>query len=180
MPGPSLRTTANIERSDDELLRIRVDTPLCKMNPMNPMQCQNGCPMVDQLTAELSLAFGWRHFAENSVEDLITPGVLADIDRYHHEVFGEPLGGGGGPGVGGGGPGGGGGGGDGGESGEGGGGGSGGDTGTVCLCTCEEYEEIQRQAQEFKDSGSRDMSAMQKIMACSMQCAMAYKDCPRT
>ena len=80
-----------IKRSDDEILEISIDTPLCELSLANFAACEDGCPVVDHFQGKLSLPFGWRYFAENKVEDLVTPGVLLDIDRYHHEVFGTPL-----------------------------------------------------------------------------------------
>ncbi|MGB5659868.1 MAG: hypothetical protein WBO54_10340 [Thermoanaerobaculia bacterium] len=188
-PGGEQPSVGRITRSDDELLEISIDTPICEMSLENMSLCRNGCPKVDHLKADLTLAFGWRHFAENEIEDLVTPAVQLDIDRYHHEVFGDPLPyptGGGGDGDGGGdGSGGNGSGADG--TGAGGGGdgsdgdGSGADgTGAdICLCTCEEYEEIQRRTEETESGGMPDMKFLAKVMRCAFECVEEYRACGR-
>ena len=70
---------------------MQVSTPLCATQTGDMTDCMEGCPIVDELDIEISLGGGWRHFAGNQPKDIVTPGVRADIDRYHHEVFGEPL-----------------------------------------------------------------------------------------
>ncbi|MGB5392547.1 MAG: hypothetical protein WBP10_20425, partial [Thermoanaerobaculia bacterium] len=173
------------------VLQISIDTPICELSLENMELCRNGCPKVDHLKADVTLAFGWRHFAEHEIEDLVTPAVQLDIDRYHHEVFGDPLpyptGGGAGSGGDGGGDGsdgdgsgadgtGAGGGGDGSD-----GDGSGADgTGAdICLCTCEEYEEIQLRTEDTGSSGMPDMEFMAKVMRCAFECVEEYRACGR-
>ncbi|MGB5296823.1 MAG: hypothetical protein WBP34_17925, partial [Thermoanaerobaculia bacterium] len=169
-PGGEQPSVGRITRSDDELLEISIDTPICEMSLENMSLCRNGCPKVDHLKADLTLAFGWRHFAENEIEDLVTPAVQLDIDRYHHEVFGDPLPyptGGGGDG-------------DGGEDGsEGNGSGADGTGADICLCTCEEYEEIQRRTEETESGGMPDMKFLAKVMRCAFECVEEYRACGR-
>ncbi|MGB5341354.1 MAG: hypothetical protein WBP67_04625 [Thermoanaerobaculia bacterium] len=190
-PNSAATSIGTITRSDDEVLQISIDTPICELSLENMELCRNGCPKVDHLKADVTLAFGWRHFAEHEIEDLVTPAVQLDIDRYHHEVFGDPLpyptGGGAGSGGDGGGDGsdgdgsgadgtGAGGGGDGSD-----GDGSGADgTGAdICLCTCEEYEEIQRRTEDTGSSGMPDMEFMAKVMRCAFECVEEYRVCGR-
>ena len=172
-----LGSIGTITRSDDEILEIAIDTPLCQLSTFDIMACEDGCPIVDHFQGTISLPFGWRYFAENEVEDLVTPGVLLDIDRYHHEVFGTPLQGLSGSGSG--------------ESGSGGGdaaggsgsgntGGSGaGQGGTMsmppCDCSCEAYEKLKK----AKHAKPPDFTFLGQMMQCAQQCAKPFRDCRR-
>ncbi len=78
-------------QSDRAALRVRVNTPICTSLTGDFLDCQNGCPVVETLDVTVSLAGGWRYFKETQPGDIITPSVRYDIDRFHHEVYGEPL-----------------------------------------------------------------------------------------
>jgi hypothetical protein len=65
-------------QSDEDALRISLDADLCEAGPGNLKQCENGCPVVDHLTAEVNIPFGWRQFSETAPTDIRTPG----IERY--------------------------------------------------------------------------------------------------
>ncbi len=176
-PSTQAEGIGTIMRSDDEILKISIDTPLCELSFNNIAACQDGCPVVDHFQGELSLPFGWRYFAENEVEDLVTPGVLLDIDRYHHEVFGTPLQGlpGGPNGSSGGGPG---------SSGENAGGGNGaGQQGSTsippCDCSCEAYKKQRERLDEMKGTNKPDFNLASEMLRCAQQCVKPFRDCRR-
>ncbi len=168
----------NITSSDDEILTFTINTPLCEFSPNNIAACQNGCPVVDHLKGELSVPFGWRYFSENKIEDLVTPGVLLDIDRYHHEVFGTPLHGLGSgddePG----------------DSNSGGPGGSliiGGTGGLpagnplICDCSCENYTQLNEAYDNMTASKDTlpDLNAALQIAQCRLKCRKPFRECRR-
>lgn len=90
-PGADSRKPVEILQSDRAALRARVSTPICGTKTGDMMDCAGGCPVIDTIDVEVTLGGGWRYFSETQAADIITPSVRHDIDRYHHEVYGEPL-----------------------------------------------------------------------------------------
>ena len=170
-PSSEPGAIGKITKSDDEALEILIDTPLCQLSIANMAQCKNGCPVVDHFKGILSLPFGWRYFSENKIEDLVTPGVLLDIDRYHHNAFGTPLQGLRGSGS----P----------EHGTGGGGNSGsgsegrqdGDAvgSRPCDCSCSTFK-LLKQAKDMKPP---NFDLIGQMFRCAQTCAKPWRDCRR-
>jgi hypothetical protein len=67
-----------VVQSDENALRIALDADLCRADPGAPQECEGGCPVVDHVTAEVAIAFGWRSFPDTAPVDIRTPG----IERY--------------------------------------------------------------------------------------------------
>ncbi len=169
----------NIIRSDDEVLTFTIKTPLCEFSPDNMAACQNGCPVVDHFEGELSLPFGYRYFSENQIEDVVTPGVLLDIDRYHHNVFGTPFQGLGGDDAG---PGGGNSGGPGGSLNIGGKGGLPVGNPLLCDCSCENNTQLNEAYDNMTASKDTlpDLNAALQIAQCRLKCRKPFRECRRT
>ena len=68
-------------QSDEDAVRISVDADLCQAGPSTMQQCERGgCPVVDHLTSEVSIAFGWRQFSDTAPTDIRTPGIQRYIN----------------------------------------------------------------------------------------------------
>jgi len=65
-------------RSDENAVQIKIDTDLCKAGPSTIKQCEVACPVVDHVTAEVNIAYGWRQFEQTAPTDICTRG----IERY--------------------------------------------------------------------------------------------------
>lgn len=72
------RPIGRVLQSDEDALRVEVDVNLCRASGDNLKQCEDGCPVVDHVAAEVNIAFGWRSFSETAPTDIRTPG----IERY--------------------------------------------------------------------------------------------------
>lgn len=81
------RPIGQVLESTGKMLRVRVDTDLCEMDPAAPFACQGGCPVVDRFTATLSLPFGKRHYSDTMPVDIVTPGLKVYIDRYYEKLW---------------------------------------------------------------------------------------------
>jgi len=74
--GASESPIGEVLQSDEDALVIKLKTDLCKAGPSTARQCEtSGCPVVDNMTGEVNMAFGWRQFATTAPTDIITPGV---------------------------------------------------------------------------------------------------------
>ena len=67
-----------IIRSDEDAVQIKIDTDLCKAGPGTLKKCETACPVVDHVTAEFNIAYGWRQFEQTAPTDIRTRG----IERY--------------------------------------------------------------------------------------------------
>jgi hypothetical protein len=172
------RPIGKVIQSDEDALRISVDADLCQAGPSTQQQCENGCPVVDHLTAEVSIAFGWRQFGQTAPTDIRTPGIQRYINTMPDSLqeamnFGantaipdfDNLSGTS-------------------SSGEGSGaskGTSSSSGGTIdsCACSCEEMAAFDSRAEEIKKSGDNDamMAMAGKMMACTSQCQREYMIC---
>jgi len=74
------RPIGEVIQSDEDFLRISVDADLCRAPNPGSDECKNGCPVVDHLTAQVNIAFGWRQFSQTAPTDIRTPGVQLYID----------------------------------------------------------------------------------------------------
>jgi len=74
------RPIGDVIQSDENALRISVDADLCRAPSPGQLCGDNGCPVVDHLTAEVSIGFGWRSFSQTAPTDIRTPGVQLYID----------------------------------------------------------------------------------------------------
>ena len=178
--GAAGKAVAEVLQSDEEALRISVSAKLCRAGPETLKQCESaaGCPQVDTVKGEVTLAFGWRQFAETAPTDILTRGTqryintmpdslaeamqfgrntaLPDMDDpgYREETGSGP----GMPGAG---------------SGQGG-------AVNDCACTCEERRETERMAQAVKAPGLSDeerMEGMAGLMRCQSACQRQYMVC---
>lgn len=162
-----------VDKSDEEQLRITIDTDLCRRDG-------GGVTVVDHVAVEVILPFGRRYFPSTAPVDVITPGLEIYIDEYYKDLAaaGVPvpdsfLGGGPAapgddvgpseaaspPGTG---P-------SGGES-------TGGQA--ACECSCEEFEKLQ----EFGDAleaGDADVADIQALAQCTNTCMPQYMRCAR-
>ena len=76
------RPIGKIIQSDEDALRISVDADLCKADSSTIQQCENGCPVVDHLSADVNIAFGWRQFGPTAPTDIRTPGIQR-LHKHH-------------------------------------------------------------------------------------------------
>jgi hypothetical protein len=75
-----LKPIGEVIQSDEDSLRIAVDADLCQAGPSTLKQCEDSCPVVDHLSAEANIAFGWRQFSDTAPTDIRTPGVQRYIN----------------------------------------------------------------------------------------------------
>jgi hypothetical protein len=167
-------------QSDEDAFRVKLETDLCKAGPDTIKQCADGCPVVDHMTAEVNMAFGWRQFNTTAPTDIVTPGVQRYINTMPDSLgeamrfgagtalpeSGVPTSSDGGPGTGGAGsP----------------------DGGTIgvdaCLCSCEEQTAFHSRSEELRaglDAGDDADSAWAEInsqMDCFVECRREYMIC---
>jgi hypothetical protein len=176
--GQGTRPIGNVTQSDENAVHITVDTDLCRApTPTGPCG-ENGCPVVDHLSAEVSIAFGWRSFGETAPTDIRTPGVqryintmpdslqeamnfgadtaLPDYDDFSATSSSS----------------------DGNDTGTGTSSSSGGALDS-CACSCEELAGFENRSEEAKKVGDNDatMALAGKMMACVSQCQREYMIC---
>ncbi len=162
-----------VEKSDEEQLRITIDTDLCRRDG-------GGVTVVDHVAGEVILPFGRRYFPSTAPVDVITPGLEIYIDEYYKDLAaaGVPVPDsflGGGPVV----------------PGDDGGPSeaasppgtkpSGGElTGgqAACECSCEEFEKLQEFG-EALDAGDADVADIQVLAQCTNTCMPQYMRCAR-
>ena len=161
-------------QSDEKALRIEVDTDLCQASAGTLPQCKDGCPVVDHVTAEVNIAFGWRSFSDTAPTDIRTPGIeryintmpgsLQEAMRFGAGTAIPNMSGIGSPGAPGGGS----------SSSKGG-------TLADCACSCEEREQNERGLSELKariEAGdTAALSAMGEFTRCTVPCQRAYMLC---
>jgi hypothetical protein len=178
--GAERPAIGEVIQSDEDAFRITLDTDLCKAGPDTLKQCDNGCPVVDHMTAELNMAFGWRQFNKTAPVDIVTPGVQRYINTMP-DSFQEAMRFGAGTAL----P----------EDGaspatpgQPGPGGTGTSTGgqiigSACLCTCEEQSALQARGEELRaqlDAGGDAAAAWAEInsqMGCFDSCRREYMIC---
>jgi hypothetical protein len=156
---------------------------LCLAGPTTLKQCEqdNGCPVVDHVKADVSMAFGWRQFNSTAPTDIRTPGIQRYINTMPNSLeealqfgantalpdtdFSEPRPDPDDPG-------------DPGSSSE--------DSGTggalpPCACTCEEHAANEAAAEEFKAriaAGEEpDMAEIAGFSRCPNACQREYMIC---
>lgn len=79
--GAAGRPIGTVEQSDESALRITIDTDVCQAGPGTADQCsQGGCPVVEHVNGEVTVAFGWRQFNSTAATDIRTPGIQRYID----------------------------------------------------------------------------------------------------
>jgi hypothetical protein len=172
------RPIGEVIQSDENILRISVDADLCRAPKPGSEECKNGCPVVDHLTAEVNIAFGWRSFGQTAPTDIRTPGIQRYINTMpdslqeamnfgantalpdYDDFSGTRSSG------------------DGSDAGEGTSSGTGG-TLDSCDCSCEGLADIESRAGEAKKVGDNDatMALARQAMGCMGQCQREYMIC---
>jgi hypothetical protein len=75
------RPIGEVTQSDESAFRITVDTDVCQAGPATLAQCEkSGCPVVEHVSGEVDVSFGWRQFNSTAPVDIRTRGVQAYID----------------------------------------------------------------------------------------------------
>jgi len=178
------KSIGEVLQSDEDAFRVRLETDLCRAGPDTISQCEDGCPVVDHMTAEVNMAFGWRQFNTTAPTDIVTPGVQRYIntmpDSWNEAMrfgAGTALPESGLPGAPPGAPPGG--------SGTGGSGSSSGGKldGEPCECSCEEHAALQERSKELRadlDAGGDASAVWAEItsqMVCFETCRREYMIC---
>jgi hypothetical protein len=168
-----------VTKSDESAFQITVDTDVCQLGPATMAQCErSGCPVVEHISGEVNIAFGWRQFNSTAPVDIRTKGVQAYIDSMPDslaeamkhgagtaipDLSGWPGGEGEGPG-----------------------GDSGSSSGTgsslePCACTCDELAATEAAGEEYKArmaAGQEPtMSEVSNFGRCVSQCQREYLIC---
>ena len=70
-----------VTQSDESAFRITIDTDVCQLGPGTMQQCEDsGCPVIEHVSAEVNVSFGWRQFNSTAPVDIRTKGIEAYID----------------------------------------------------------------------------------------------------
>jgi len=164
-----------VTRSDESAFRITIDADVCQMGPTTMKQCEeSGCPVVEHVSGEVNVAFGWRQFNSTAPVDIRTRGIEAYIDTMPDsleeamkfgagtavpDTTGEP------------------------DEGVGDNSGSSGTSGILegCACTCDELAANDAAAEEFKarmaSGESPSMSEISGFNRCTSTCRREYMIC---
>jgi len=174
------RPIGKVVQSDEMALHVRVDAELCEAPKPSAQTCGNGCPVVERVTAEVWIPFGWRQFPETASTDIVTPGVQEYIDSMPTSLDVAMRGGAGTalpesdiPAE---------------ENGGAGGFGTGSDAGAgatgqlmPCACTCDARRQMETRAQAIGDDPGLDdagkLEMASALMACATQCQTEYTVC---
>ena len=75
------KPVGEVTRSDEAAFRITIDADVCQLGPGTMKQCEeSGCPVIERVTGEVNISFGWRQFNSTAPVDIRTPGIQAYID----------------------------------------------------------------------------------------------------
>ncbi len=79
--GPNT-VIGEVVQSDEDALHIRLNASLCRAGSDTTAECGSpaGCPVVDTVTGEHHIAFGWRQFPETAATDILTRGTQRYIN----------------------------------------------------------------------------------------------------
>jgi hypothetical protein len=75
------RPVGEVTQSDESAFRISIDADVCQLGPATMQQCErSGCPIIERVSGEVNVTFGWRQFNSTAPVDIRTPGIQAYID----------------------------------------------------------------------------------------------------
>jgi len=166
------RPIGDVLQSDEDAFQVRLDTNLCRADDPRIIQCENGCPVVDHLAADVHMAFGWRQFASTAPAHIVTPGIRRYVATMP-DTLAEALRAGAGTAL---------------PETDGAGDGSVPSTGAAaivpdCACTCEEQETALAELEAMKEgfrAGADGREALRKagvLQSCFGTCQREYLIC---
>jgi len=173
------KPVGEVTQSDESAFRIKVDADVCLAGPTTMKQCeQSGCPVVDHVNGEVTVAFGWRQFNSSAPVDIRTKGVEAYIDSMPDSMaeamrhgagtaIPDMSGGGGADGAG--------------PGSDSGGSSGAGDSLEPCACTCQELAATDAAGERYKQqmaAGEQPtMSQVSNLGRCTTECQREYMIC---